>query len=139
MSGYDEQERFEEFLRTYKDEQGTLTYWSRIQQMSINDEISLTVNFQDLTSFDNVFMALAAEDPQKFLEMAGNALISVLRVEDPDYINSLDISFMKTRFVNYPDHIALRALRARHIGKLLHISGIMMRASVVKPLLVQAM
>ncbi|MBY8996860.1 MAG: minichromosome maintenance protein MCM [Candidatus Thorarchaeota archaeon] len=139
MSGYDEQERFEEFLRTYKDEQGTLTYWSRIQQMSINDEISLTVDFQDLTSFDNVFMALAAEDPQKFLEMVDNALISVLRVEDPDYINSIDVSFMKTRFVNYPEHIALRALRSRHIGKLLHISGIMMRASVVKPLLVQAM
>ncbi|MHA2353530.1 MAG: minichromosome maintenance protein MCM, partial [Candidatus Thorarchaeota archaeon] len=139
MSGYEEQERFEEFLRTYKDEQGTLTYWSRIQQMSINDEISLTVNFQDLVSFDNVFMALAAEDPQKFLEMSDHALISVLRVEDPDYINSLDVSFMKTRFVNYPDHIALRALRSRHIGKLIHISGIMMRASVVKPLLVQAM
>ena len=75
MSGYDEQERFEEFLRTYKDEQGTLTYWSRIQQMSINDEISISVDFQDLTSFDNVFMALAAEDPQKFLEMADNAQV----------------------------------------------------------------
>jgi replicative DNA helicase Mcm len=138
MSGYDEQERFEEFLRTYKDEQGTLIYWSRIQQMSINDEVSLTVDFQDLTSFDNVFMALAAEDPQKFLEMSDNALISVLRVEDPDYVNSLDISFIKMRFVNYPDHVPLRSLRSRHIGKLIHINGIMMRASEVKPLLVQA-
>ena len=139
MSGYDEQERFEEFLRTYKDQQGTLTYWSRLQQMSINDEVSLTVDFQDLTSFDNVFMALAAEDPQKFLEMSDNALISVLRVEDPDYVNSLDVSFIKMRFVNYPDHVALRSLRSRHIGKLIHINGIMMRASEVKPLLVQAM
>jgi replicative DNA helicase Mcm len=139
MSGYDEQERFEEFLRTYKDEQGTLTYWSRIQQMSINDEVSLTIDFQDLTSFDNVFMALAAEDPQKFLEMSDHALISVLRVEDPDYVNSLDVSFIKMRFVNYPDHVALRSLRSRHIGKLIHINGIMMRASEVKPLLVQAM
>ena len=139
MSGYNEQERFEEFLRTYKDQQGTLTYWSRIQQMSINDEVSLTVDFQDLTSFDNVFMALAAEDPQKFLDMSDNALISVLRVEDPDYVNSLDVSFIKMRFVNYPDHVALRSLRSRHIGKLIHINGIMMRASEVKPLLVQAM
>ncbi len=139
MSAYEEQERFEEFLRTYKDELGTLTYWSRIQQMSINDELSLTVDFQDLTSFDNVFMALAAEDPQKFLEMSDNALVSVLRVEDPDYVNSIDISLIKTRFVNYPEHVALRALRSRHIGKLIHISGIMMRASEVKPLLVQAM
>ena len=141
MSGDDEQERFEEFLRSYKDEQGTLAYWSRIQQMSINDEISLTVDFQDLTSFDNIFMALAADDPPRFLEMSDNALKAVLSVEDPEYISDLTNRKveLKTRFVNYPEHVALRALRARHIGKLIHISGIMMRASVVKPLLVEAM
>jgi replicative DNA helicase Mcm len=139
MSGYDEQERFEEFLRTYKDDQGTSTYWTRVQQMSINDEISLTVDFQDLTSFDNVFIALAAEDPKRFLEMVNNALISVLRVEDPDYINSLtDTSIIKVRFSGYPDHVPLRTIRSRHIGKLIRISGIMMRASEVKPLLVKA-
>ncbi|MHA2358978.1 MAG: minichromosome maintenance protein MCM [Candidatus Thorarchaeota archaeon] len=139
MSSYDEQERFEEFLRTYKDEQGTSTYWTRVQQMSINDEISLFVDFQDLTSFDNVFMALAAEDPKRFLEMVNNALISVLRVEDPDYVNSLvDTSIIKTRFIGYPEHVPLRTIRSRHIGKLIHISGIMMRASEVKPLLVKA-
>ena len=139
MSGYDEQERFEEFLRTYKDDLGTSTYWTRVQQMSINDEISLTVDFQDLTSFDNVFIALAAEDPKRFLDMVNSALISVLRVEDPDYINSLaDISIVKVRFSGYPDHVPLRTLRSRHIGKLIHISGIMMRASEVKPLLVKA-
>ncbi|MFW9868905.1 MAG: minichromosome maintenance protein MCM [Candidatus Thorarchaeota archaeon] len=139
MSSYDEQERFEEFLRTYKDEQGNSIYWTRVQQMSINDEISLTVNFQDLTSFDNVFIALAAEDPKRFLEMVNNALVSVLRIEDPDYVNSLtDSSIIKTRFIGYPEHVPLRTIRSRHIGKLIHISGIMMRASEVKPLLVKA-
>jgi replicative DNA helicase Mcm len=139
MSGYDEQERFEEFLRTFKDEQGNSTYWTRVQQMSINDEVSLAVDFQDLTSFDNVFMAIAAEDPKRFLEMVNNALISVLRVEDPDYVNSLiDTSIVKTRFIGYPEHVPLRTIRSRHIGKLIHISGIMMRASEVKPLLVKA-
>ncbi|PVX27576.1 MAG: Minichromosome maintenance protein MCM [Candidatus Bathyarchaeum sp.] len=139
MSSYDEQERFEEFLRTYKDEQGNSIYWTRVQQMSINDEISLTVDFQDLTSFDNVFIALAAEDPKRFLEMVNNALISVLRIEDPDYVNSLaDSSIVKTRFIGYPEHVPLRTIRSRHIGKLIHISGIMMRASEVKPLLVKA-
>jgi replicative DNA helicase Mcm len=139
MSGYDEQERFEEFLRTFKDEQGSSTYWTRVQQMSINDEVSLTVDFQDLTSFDNVFMAIAAEDPKRFLDMVHNALITVLRVEDPDYVNSLiDYSIIKTRFIGYPEHVPLRTIRSRHIGKLIHISGIMMRASEVKPLLVKA-
>jgi len=140
MSSYDEsQERFEEFLRTYKDDQGSLTYWTRLQQMSINDETSISIDFQDLISFDNVFMALAAENPSKFIDTINNALIAVLRVEDPDYVSGVDISLLKARITNYSEHVPLRAIRAKHIGKLLRVSGIMMRASEVKPLLVQAM
>ncbi|MFW9793143.1 MAG: minichromosome maintenance protein MCM [Candidatus Thorarchaeota archaeon] len=138
MSEYDEQERFEEFLRTYKDSQGNLTYWTRVQQMSINDEVSLLVDFQDLTSFDNVFMAFAAENPEQFLERANKALIAVLKVEDPEYVSSLDPEIIQVRFINYSEHVPLRTIRSRHIGKLIHISGIMMRASEVKPLLVVA-
>ncbi len=140
MSSYDEsQERFEEFLRTYKDEQGNSVYWTRVQQMSINDELSISIDFQDLIAFDNVFITIAAENPQNFLETANNALIAVLRLEDPDYISSIDTSLIKTRITNYSEHVALRAIRSRHIGRLVHVSGIMMRASEVKPLLVQAM
>ena len=140
MSSYDEsQERFEEFLRTYKDDQGTLTYWTRLQQMSINDETSISIDFQDLISFDNVFLALAAENPSKFIDTINNALIAVLRVEDPDYVSSIDTSLLKARITNYSEHVPLRAIRAKHIGKLIRVSGIMMRASEVKPLLVQAM
>ena len=140
MSSYDEsQERFEEFLRTYKDDQGILHYWTRLQQMSINDETSLFIDFQDLISFDNVFMALAAESPSTFIDTVNNALIAVLRVEDPDYVSSLDTSLLKARITNYSEHVPLRAIRAKHIGKLVRVSGIMMRASEVKPLLVQAM
>jgi DNA replicative helicase MCM subunit Mcm2 (Cdc46/Mcm family) len=56
MSGLSDegpQERFEEFLRTYKDEKGKLVYWSRLQQMSINDESSIVVNFQDLAVLED--------------------------------------------------------------------------------------
>jgi replicative DNA helicase Mcm len=132
------QERFEEFLRTYKDDQGILTYWSKIQQISINDETSLAINFMDLTSFDNVFTALAKEDPIQFLKIADSALRSILRIEDPDYMAGLDEGTICIRITHYPDHVPLRNLRSRHIGRLIHISGILMRASVVKPLLVQA-
>ncbi len=78
MSGLNDegpQERFEEFLRTYKDEEGKLAYWSRLQQMSINDESSIVVNFQDLASFDSVFITLATEDPIQFLKMINGALV----------------------------------------------------------------
>lgn len=134
----DPQERIEEFLRTYKDDQGNTAYWTKIQQMSIDDKSSLTVDFQDLMTFDNVFVSLAVQNPIAFLNMASDALYSVLRVEDPDYLSTLDKGSVKTRFVNYPDYVKLRTIRAKHIGKLLEIRGIMMRASEVKPLLVQA-
>ena len=140
MSSYDEsQERFEEFLRTYKDDQGSLTYWTRVQQMSINDETSIRINFQDLISFDNVFMALASETPAKFIETINSALVAVLRVEDPDYVSSIDITLFKARITNYSEHVPLRTIRSKHIGKLIRVSGILMRASEVKPLLVQAL
>jgi replicative DNA helicase Mcm len=142
MSGLNDegpQERFEEFLRTYKDEEGKLAYWSRLQQMSINDESSIVVNFQDLASFDSMFITLATEDPARFLKMINGALVSVLKVEDPEYVSTIDPNMLKIRIIDYPEHIPLRAIRSKHIGRLLHISGIMMRASIVKPLLVEAM
>ncbi|UCE10392.1 MAG: minichromosome maintenance protein MCM [Candidatus Thorarchaeota archaeon] len=132
------QERFEEFLRTFKDEQGNLTYWPRIQQLSLNAETSLTVDFQDLTTFDNVFVVEVADQPSSFLELTNRALISVLRIEDPDYVASFadPSGIFKVRIINVPDHVPLRAVRSKHIGKIIQISGIMMRASEVKPLLV---
>ncbi len=133
-----EQERFEEFIRTYKDEQGSTVYWSRVQQMSIDDESSLVVNFQDLIGFDNVFMAFATEDPQSFLKMTHNALVSILRIEDPEYVDTIGHDALQVRITNYTENVPLRHIRSRHIGKLIRISGIMMRASIVKPLLVNA-
>ena len=142
MSSDEYQARFEEFLRTYKDDQGNLTYWTRVQQMSINDETSLFIDFEDLTSFDNVFMALAAEDPSKFIKTINNALVAVIRGDDIDYYKSFKdddtLHLLKVRITNYPEHVLLRAIRSKHIGNLLHVSGIMMRASEVKPLLVVA-
>ncbi len=141
MSDNDEQERFEEFLKAFKDEHGNRVYYDRIEQMSLNNEVSLSVDFQDLTSFDTEFMVYAAENPVKFLENANKALLKVLKIADLEYISTFDpddLAIIQARFTNYPEHVPLRTIRSRHIGKIIHINGIMMRASEVKPLLVIA-
>ena len=141
MSGYEggPQERFEEFLRTYKDEQGNTSYWTKIQRFSIDEATSLSVDFQDLMTFDNVvFRTLAKDDPQQFLNTLDGVLRSVLISEDRDYMESIDKSLIKVRIINYPNYVSLRAIRSRHIGAIINISGVMMRASEVKPLLVDA-
>ncbi|MEM2142199.1 MAG: minichromosome maintenance protein MCM [Candidatus Thorarchaeota archaeon] len=132
--------RFEDFLRSYKDEHGTPIYWVRVQNMPIEGSTSLTVDFQELASFDNEFARIAREDPDLMLLHCNRALLDVLSREDPDYVSSLrDKDLLRIRIVNYPEYTPLRAIRSKHIGKLIYIRGIMMRASEVKPLLREAL
>ncbi len=132
------QERIESFLKGFKDPQGNAVYRSRIRSMSLYQETSLTVDFQDLLSYDNAFLVDAKENPDELLKAADHALVAVLRIEDNEYVERLGADRFKLRFVNYAEHVPLRAIRSKHVGKLIHISGIMMRASEVKPLLVEA-
>ena len=106
--------------------------------MSVDGETSLVIDFEDLISFDNEFTADAIEDPQSFLKNAHNALVTILRIEDPKYVEAIGHDALNVRIINYTDTVPLRYIRARHIGKLIRIKGIMMRASEVKPLLVNA-
>ncbi|TXT56866.1 MAG: Minichromosome maintenance protein MCM [Candidatus Thorarchaeota archaeon] len=131
-------ERFKEFLRSYTDEQGTLPYWTRVQKMPLNDETSLSVDFQDLASFDIIFKDEAANDPIEFLKSFNRALVSVMNQTAQDYVSDIGEDIITIRITNYFDTVPLRAIRSRHIGHLIRISGIMMRASEVKPLLVKA-
>jgi len=66
-------------------------------------------------------------------------LLAILRAyQMEDYISYVGDDAIRVRFVNYPREVKLRFIRSKHIGKLIRISGIMMRASEVKPLLVSA-
>ena len=131
------QERFEDFLRTYKNEQGRLVYWSRLQQMSIDDKTSLTVDFQDLVSFDRVFAILAMEAPLQFLNMLNKALVCVLHIEVPEYVNTVDTGLLRIHIMNYPNRVALRAVKTKHIGKLITVRGVVAEASETNSLLVE--
>lgn len=131
-------DRFTDFLRNYKDEHGNLTYLMKIRQLSLNEERSLSVDFKELSSYDNQFTTDATNEPSTLLEAARLAFLAILRNEDPDYVESLQkrASELLVRIINYVEqHVPLRAIRSIHIGKLIQIGGILMRASEVKPLL----
>ncbi len=133
------QERFETFLRTYKDDMGNEIYRERIQLMQTNEETSLFVDFEDLFNYDIALQEDVSDDPLLFLEAASNALRAILRSYQMDeYISYVGEDAIKVRFVNYTREVKLRHIRSKHIGKLIRIGGIMMRASEVKPLLVSA-
>ena len=128
-------ERFREFFQGYTDEHGRNIYVEQVQKMSLEGLTSLFVNYDDLLRWDPELARLLREEPEETLRAADEALVEVLKIEDPIYASSGET--FHVRFSNIPDQVDLRRLRSIHLGKLIAVEGIIIRQSVVKPLLVQ--
>ena len=128
-------ERFREFYRGYQDETGRYIYVEQVQKMSLEGLTSLSVNYDDLLRYDPELAKSLRENPEETLQVANDALAEVMRIEDPIYAASDEV--FHARFSNIPDVVDLRQLRSIHLGNLIAIEGIIIRQSVVKPLLVE--
>ncbi|NPD87802.1 MAG: minichromosome maintenance protein MCM [Asgard group archaeon] len=128
-------ERFKEFYQGYQDETGRHIYVEQVQKMSLEGLTSLIVNYDDLLRYDPELARLLRENPEETMKAADDALFEVMKIEDPMYAASDEI--FHARFSNIPDVIDLRQLRSVHLGNLISVEGIVIRQSVVKPLLVQ--
>ncbi|MHA2357826.1 MAG: minichromosome maintenance protein MCM [Candidatus Heimdallarchaeaceae archaeon] len=128
-------ERFREFFQGYQDESGKRIYTEQVQKMSLEGLTSLFVNYDDLLRYDPELARLLRENPEETISAADDALIEVIKIEDPIYAASGEVFL--ARFSNIPDIVDLRRLRSIHLGHLISVEGIIIRQSVVKPLLVQ--
>jgi len=134
----DPQERFETFLKEYRSEAGTPIYREKINQLTVTGDRSLIVNFNHLVAFDPELARRTIQHPDRFLAAANQALRNILKQTDPDY--SSKVERLHVRLSNFPEeyHVSLRRLRSEHIGRLIVISGILTRATEVKPRLIKA-
>ncbi|MCE7747293.1 MAG: hypothetical protein GPJ51_02780 [Candidatus Heimdallarchaeota archaeon] len=131
-------ERFREFFQAYQDENGRYVYVEQVQKMSLEGLLSLFVNYDDLLRFDPVSAKRLREEPEDTIRAADDALVEVLVIEDPIYASSDETAgLFHVRFSNLPDIVDLRRLRSVHLGNLLSVEGIIIRQTVVKPLLIQ--
>ena len=131
-------ERFREFFQAYQDENGRYVYVEQVQKMSLEGLLSLFVNYDDLLRFDPVSAKKLLEEPEDTIKAADDALVEVLDIEDHIYATSDETAgLFHVRFSNLPDLVNLRRLRSVHLGKLLSVEGIIIRQTVVKPLLIQ--
>ncbi len=131
-------ERFREFFQAYQDENGRHIYVGQVQKMSLEGLLSLFVNYDDLLRFDPESAKKLREEPELTIKAADDALVEVLKIEDSIYASSDETEgLFHVRFSNLPDLVNLRRLRSVHLGKLLAVEGIIIRQTVVKPLLIQ--
>ncbi len=125
----DPQERFQEFFKNKK-------YRQRISQMALTGRESITVEFEELFAFDQALAERLLEKPDEFLVHADNALYSQLGIEDAEYAERMEKT--TARIVGLLGKEQLRKLGSKQMGKLVMIEGIVVRATPVRPMVMQA-
>ncbi len=125
----DPQERFQDFLRSEK-------YRRRISQLPITGSTSLIVDFEDLLATDPELAENIVNKPDEYLAYANQAALAQLRIEAPEYAD--EVGSINVRFRALPEAQSLRELGSRHIGKLVMVEGIIVRATAVRPMVTRA-
>jgi len=123
------QERFQDFLKLEK-------YRKRISQMAIAGSTSFIVDFEDLLTTDSALAKSLLKEPDEYLGHANRAALAQLQIEDPEYAE--EVETVNVRLRGLPETTQLRILGSKHIGKLVTVAGIIVRATPVRPLVMQA-
>ena len=129
METIDPQERFLEFFKKEK-------YRQKISQMAITGKESITVDFEELFAFDQRLAERLLEKPDEFLQHADNAAYAQLGIEDSEYAEKIEK--VTVRIVELLGKEQLRKLGSKQMGKLVMIEGIVVRATPVRPMVMQA-
>jgi len=125
----DPQERFQDFLKSDK-------YRERISRMAIAGRTSLIVDFEELLATDSALAESILEKPDEYLEYANHAALAQLQIEEPEYAEGVEA--VTVRFRGLPETTPLRMLGSKHVGKLVMVEGIIVRATPARPLVMQA-
>jgi len=125
----DPQSRFQDFLKAEK-------YRRALSQMAVEAKTSMTVDFEDLLVADQDFAEALVDQPDEYTQHANRAAYAQLQIEEPEY--AAEKETVNVRFRGLPTTTTLRSLGSAHIGKLVMVEGIIVRATPVNPMVMRA-
>ncbi|QKQ99589.1 minichromosome maintenance protein MCM [Metallosphaera tengchongensis] len=123
-------ERFEEFLRTRRDESGNLKYVQQINEMIAFRKKSLVVDFNDLYQFDEKLATELINNPLTVLPTLEERIIRVIEGSDPSFVS--EVQKVHLRLVNVPKLVELRKIRSSEINKIVAVEGILTKQTPIK-------
>ncbi|MEM3004005.1 MAG: minichromosome maintenance protein MCM [Candidatus Bathyarchaeia archaeon] len=129
------EQRFLNFFKSFKVAEKE-KYRQRISQLSVSNTRALIIDFEDLMSFDPLLARDLIEKPEEYLEYCNRAIWAQMKIEDPEYAESTK-TFI-ARFRGLPERVSLREVGSEHLGRLMTVEGIVVRATQVKPYIVKA-
>ena len=127
LSGY-----VKEFLLEFKDEKGNFRYVNDIDNMMPLKSKFINVDYNDLVLHPDI-ESVFNESPDSILEAFSRAIKEILQERFPKYAKKIEHE-IRARIANYPVQRSLRQINAEVIGKITSVSGMVLRASEVKPL-----
>ncbi|MCP8314194.1 MAG: minichromosome maintenance protein MCM, partial [archaeon] len=130
-------EALESFLKTFKDKSGKLKYRARLSQMVSIGSKSLVVDFEDLLMHNLDVANRLQNEPDDIIPSFIKATYEALRAENPDYAERIRKD-IQVRIRNLTDKLSLRRITTEHLDKLVSVNGMVVRASELKPLALEA-
>ena len=120
------------FLLEFKDEKGNFRYVDDIDNMMPSKSKFINVDYNDLVLHPDI-ESVFNESPDSILEAFSRAIKEILQERFPKYAKKIEHE-VRARIANYPVQRSLRQINAEVIGKITSVSGMVLRASEVKPL-----
>jgi replicative DNA helicase Mcm len=111
-------------------------YRERLSSMAVTGNKSFIVDFDELLATEPKLAQQLMEKPDDYLEYANRAAKAQLQIEEPEYAE--EIGNVTVRFRGLPEVTPLRVLGSKHIGKLVMLEGIVVRASPARPMVMEA-
>jgi len=125
-------DKVREFLTQFKDSTGSFSYVEQIDQMVVKQVTYIVVDFNDLVSVP-VIEEKFRESPDEILVAFRYAIHEMLKERNPEYAEKIQHD-IRARIANFPDERSLRQINSEVITKMISVSGMVVRASEVKPL-----
>ncbi|MEM0056878.1 MAG: minichromosome maintenance protein MCM [Candidatus Geothermarchaeota archaeon] len=126
-------DKISKFFREFRDKDGVQKYIGIINSLPLLEERIVKVDIEELASFDSELVKLLIENPLDFIETAKEAILDILTVEKPlDVANVTKDSIYVAITGETPGYtIRLRDISSKYIGKLVTISGLLVKLSQV--------
>ena len=125
-------DRVKDFLIRFKDKSGSYKYVEQIDEMMPKSAKFIIVDYNDLVVEPEIEIIFST-DPDRILNAFSRAIKEALQTRFPDYAEKIKDE-VRVRLVNYPLQRSLRQINAETIGNIASVSGMVVRASEVKPL-----
>ena len=126
------QDQVKDFLSQFKDKSDAYKYVDEIDQMMAKKTQYIVVDYNDLVSYPEI-ESVFSTDPDEILRAFGGAIKDILKERFPQYAEKIRHD-IRVRISNYPSHRSLREVNAEVIGKVISVSGMVVRSSEIKPL-----